>query len=113
MYERRHQHLIPKKKFYWRLFKNFFIALCILFFSLSLGVVGYHYTEDMPWLDAYVNASMILSGMGPVSTLHTSAGKAFAGSYALFSGVVFLIVIAILVAPLVHRFLHTFHLQEK
>ena len=76
-------------------------------------MTGYHYSEDMPWIDAYVNAAMILSGMGPVTELHTNAGKIFAGSYALFSGIIFLVVIAVILAPLFHRFLHKFHLQDK
>lgn len=73
---------------------------------------GYHHFEKMSWIDAYVNAAMILSGMGPVEALHTSEGKLFAGTYALFSGIVFLVVIAIIFAPVVHRFLHQFHMDE-
>ena len=113
MYERHHQQLLSTKNFIKRLLKNIIIALVIILISLLIGMTGYHYTESMPWIDAYVNASMILSGMGPVATLHSTAGKAFAGTYALFSGVIFLVVIAVLLAPLFHRFLHKFHLQEK
>lgn len=75
-------------------------------------MAGYHYYESMSWVDAYVNAAMILSGMGPVNPLQTDAGKIFAGSYALFSGIVFLVVIAVIFAPVIHRFLHKFHLEE-
>ncbi len=81
--------------------------------SLFLGMCGYHYFEGMTWVDAFVDAAMILSGMGPVSPLHTSAGKVFAGSYALFSGIVFLVTVAIVFSPVIHRFFHKFHIQDK
>lgn len=75
-------------------------------------MIGYHYFENMSWIDAYVNAAMILSGMGPVSPLNTDAGKIFAGTYALFSGILFLVIMAIMFAPVVKLFLHKFHMQE-
>jgi hypothetical protein len=92
--------------------KNFAIGCLIIAFSLSIGMAGYHHFEKMSWVDAYVNAAMILSGMGPVDQLKTEAGKIFAGSYALFSGIIFLVVIAIIIAPLLKRFLHKFHLDQ-
>ena len=73
---------------------------------------GYHYYEGMSWIDAYVNASMILSGMGPVQELKTDAGKFFAGTYALFSGIIFLFFMAVIFAPVFHRFYHQFHLKD-
>lgn len=76
-------------------------------------MAGYHYFEEMSWVDAYVNAAMILSGMGPISPMQTVGGKLFAGSYALFSGIVFLFIMALIFAPIVHRFLHKFHMEEK
>jgi hypothetical protein len=85
----------------------------IILASLVIGMAGYHYFEHLPWLDAFVNASMILSGMGPVGELHTSAGKLFAGCYALFSGIAFLTSVGVIFAPLFHRFLHKFHLEAK
>lgn len=103
---------LPLYKFFRKLFLNLIIGLLIITFSLILGMIGYHHFEKMPWIDAYVNAAMILSGMGPVDGLHTQDGKLFAGTYALFSGIVFLVVIAIIFAPLVHRFLHQFHMDE-
>jgi hypothetical protein len=106
------KHLAPLSKFLVRLVKNLLIALGMVAVSLFIGMVGYRHFEKMSWIDAYVNASMILSGMGPVSTLNTDAGKIFAGSYALFSGIFFLIVMAIVIAPLFRRFLHKFHLEE-
>lgn len=79
--------------------------------SLTIGAVGYHGFEGLPWIDAYLNASMILTGMGPVDTVKTEAGKLFAIFYSLFSGVVFLSAAAVLFAPVVRRFLHRFHLD--
>lgn len=99
-------------KFIKKLVRNLLIGFGIIGFSLAIGMLGYRYFEQMNWIDAYVNASMILSGMGPVSTLKTDAGKIFAGTYALFSGIVFLVVIAFVFAPVFHRFLHRFHIEE-
>jgi len=79
---------------------------------LGVGVLGYHWFEGLSWLDAYLNAAMILGGMGPVSEIHTAGGKLFAGTYALFSGVVFLVAMSILLAPVVHRAMHRFHLAK-
>ncbi len=95
-----------------RIIRNLVIGLAIIAFSLGLGMTGYSYFEKMGWIDSFLNASMILSGMGPVSTLQTNEGKIFAGFYALFSGIVFLVVIAIIIAPIFHRFLHKFHLKD-
>ena len=96
-----------------RLFRNisFGIALCII--SLSLGILGYHHFEHMSWIDAYVNAAMILSGMGPLGNLQTEAGKIFAGSYALFSGVIFLVIVSLLLSPILHWVLVRFHLEQS
>ncbi len=97
--------------FIWKLSRNLIIGTVIIILSLGLGMTGYRYFEKMSWVDAYVNAAMILSGMGPVSPLETDGGKIFAGSYALFSGIIFLFVIALILAPIVHRFLHRFHME--
>ena len=78
---------------------------------MVMGAAGYHFTEGIPWLDATLNASMILSGMGPVNELHSTAGKLFATLYALYSGIAFLTTVAILFAPIIHRFLHGLHVQ--
>jgi hypothetical protein len=86
-------------------------AAALLTASLAVGAVGYHVTEGLPWIDALLCASMILTGMGPTATLTTVAGKLFATAYAIFSGVVFLSFAGLLVAPLFHRFLHRFHLE--
>src|SRR5450759_3210111 len=76
------------------------------------GMSGYHHFEGMPWIDAVANAAMILSGMGPLATLTTAKGKLFAGFYALFSGLAFIVVMGIVFAPVVHRFMHRFHLEK-
>lgn len=76
-----------------------------------MGSAGYHYLGDLPWIDALLNASMILAGMGPVDPIQSSAAKLFASFYALYSGIAFLTMVAILMAPLLHRFLHRFHLE--
>ncbi len=99
-------------KFFKKLVKNILIGILIIFLSLFLGMMGYRHYENMSWVDAYVNAAMILSGMGPVSTLQTDNGKIFAGTYALFSGIVFLVFMAIIFAPVIRYFLHQFHLEE-
>ena len=75
--------------------------------------MGYHLLEGLSWLDAFLNAAMILGGMGPVSELKTSGGKLFAGCYALYSGIVFLLSVGVVLVPLLHRFLHHFHLEER
>ncbi len=80
---------------------------------LVLGMTGYHVLEHLSWTDAYVNAAMILSGMGPLDPLKTEAGKLFAGTYAIFSGVVFLTTVGFFLAPIVHRVLHKFHFEGK
>ena len=83
----------------------------IILFSLAIGILGYHYIESLSWIDALLNASMILGGMGPVDTLQTDAGKLFASFYALYSGIILLASVGILMTPLFHRFLHRFHLD--
>lgn len=113
MFEHRRQPLLPRRFFYARLARSAAVAGIIVFLSLGMGMCGYHFLEHMPWLDAFVNASMILSGMGPVGDLKTAAGKFFAGCYALFSGLAFISSIGIVAAPLFHRFIHRFHLANK
>jgi len=89
------------------------IVLAIIGGSLILGMLGYHLFEKLSWIDAFLNASMILGGMGPVDALHSNAGKIFAGIYALYSGIVFLVVAGVLFAPGFHRMLHHFHIDES
>jgi hypothetical protein len=113
MYEHRSHPLLPKKLFIRRLLQHGLSALIVIFVSLAIGVCGYRFFEGLSWLDSLLNASMILGGMGPVDELHAALGKLFASFYALFSGVAFLLVAAILLAPVVHRFLHHLHLEPK
>ena len=87
------------------------MAILLIGGSLGIGIVGYHLFVGLGWLDALLNASMILTGMGPVDPVTTAGGKLFASAYALFSGVAFLTIVAVLLAPLIHRFLHRFHLE--
>jgi len=111
MYEHFRQPLISRAEFFLRFTWHVLIALGIVFVSLAIGIVGYHEFEGLSWIDATVNAAMILGGMGPVNVLNTNAGKLFASFYALFSGIIFLVAIAVLLAPAVHRFLHRFHVE--
>jgi hypothetical protein len=91
--------------------RSLVLAFAMVLVSLGIGMAGYHGFEGLPWLDAFLNAAMILSGMGPVAPLQTHGGKLFAGCYALFSGLALISVVAVIFAPLFHRFLHKFHLE--
>ena len=108
----RGQRLLPAGGFARRLAGHALVALGILAVALGMGAVGYRTTEGMPWLDALLNASMILGGMGPVDVLRTDAGKWFASFYALFSGIVFLAVAGVILGPIIHRLLRRFHVAE-
>jgi hypothetical protein len=112
-YEHKTQPMLPRVKFIRRVLAHGLAAAGVLGIALGIGVLGYHLTEGMPWLDALLNAAMILGGMGPVNELHTAAGKLFASFYALFAGVVFLASAGIVVAPLAHRLLHWLHLETE
>jgi len=113
MYEHRNNPLISRGAFYRRLAWHALLAFGILLVCLGLGMAGYHHFEALPWLDSFGNASMILSGMGPLDRPKTTGGMLFAGGYALFSGIVFLTSVGILLAPAFHRGLHKFHLAEE
>ena len=113
MYEKRHEKLLPFRAFMRRILRSALFSSAIVVVALGIGIAGYHFTEHLPWLDALLNASMILGGMGPVDGLHTVAGKLFASFYALFSGLVFIGAASVLLAPLVHRLMHHFHIEES
>jgi len=113
MYEHRTHGLISRGEFGRRVVRHVMLATVVMFASLALGVIGYHYVADLKWIDALLNASMSLTGMGPVDTMVTARAKLFASLYALFSGVVFLGVASVLVAPFAHRLLHRFHLERQ
>src|SRR5262249_31235026 len=112
MFENRTKPLLSREKFYHRLSRCAVLGLVVILSSLFVGMAGYHLFEKMSWLDAFVNASMILSGMGPLGELKTPGGKIFAGCYALFSGVTFLSSVGVIFAPIFHRFLHKFHIES-
>lgn len=95
--------------FYNRIVRSVITGIFAISIALFIGMVGYHYSESMSWLDSFVNASMILSGMGEIGALNTPTGKFFAGCYALFSGLFFVIMIAVIFSPFIHRFLYKVH----
>src|SRR6266478_5250285 len=113
MYERRHAPLATRMVFVHRMVRSAAVASAIIGGSLAAGMVGYRYFEGMRWLDAFLNAAMLLGGMGPVGPeLRTTGGKLFAGVYALYSGIIALVAAGILLTKIIHRFIHRFHLEE-
>jgi hypothetical protein len=113
MYENKRQPLAPRNVYYKRMARNLLLGGSILLICLVIGILGYHYLANIAWLDSLHNASMILSGMGPVVEIKTRAGKWFSSCYALFSGVIFITTIGVILAPAIHRFFHRLHLEEK
>ena len=111
MYEHRTDTLLPKRAYRRRVARQGAFGLLLALVALSIGIIGYRVFEGFSWVDALLNASMILGGMGPVNELHTVGGKSFASAYAIFAGAVFLVIVAIVMAPVFHRFLHRFHLE--
>jgi hypothetical protein len=113
MFERRHQGLAPVSVFVKRLTVSIAIAGMLALIALLIGIAGYHWIAGQAWIDALLNASMILGGMGPVDPLTSAAAKVFAAMYALFSGLVFIGIMGIVLAPLAHRVLHHFHAEGE
>jgi hypothetical protein len=113
MYEHRKHPILSRADFTKRVARHGMLALIVLALALWVGVAGYHYLGELEWLDALLNASMILGGMGPVDPLHKPVAKLFASFYALFSGLAFIGVVSLLVAPFAHRLLHRFHLEKR
>ena|ERR1700690_1959143 len=111
MFEHHREPLQTRKEFVYRQIRYIVFALLILLVSLGIGIIGYHALGNIKWLDALLNASMILGGMGPVDRMETDGGKIFSALYALFSGVALLTFLGVLFAPVYHRFLHKFHLD--
>ena len=105
--------LESKSKFYKHIFRNSCFGLIAVAVALYIGMFGYHWFEKMSWVDSFVNAAMILSGMGPVQTLATDGGKIFAGMYALFSGLAFIVIMGVMLAPILHRFFRKVHMESK
>lgn len=112
MYEHHSQPLLPRKRFFKRFLVHTLVSLAIMAAALMLGILGYHFLEGLSWVDALLNAAMLLGGMGPVDAIKTESGKIFASIYALFSGVIFLVVAGVIVAPVAHRILHFMNLEE-
>ncbi len=112
MYEDRKSPILKKSHFIARLANHFAVALLFVVASLFIGILGYHELESLSWTDSFLNAAMILGGMGPVNILQTEAGKLFAGFYALYSGMLFLVTAAILFTPLLHRIMHRLHADD-
>ncbi len=113
MYEHRTKPLLSRRAFLGRLANHLLVAAGLIGVSLLIGVAGYHFLDHLAWLDAFLNASMILGGMGPVDPVRTAPAKMFAALYALYAGFVLLISIGIIVAPVFHRVLHRFHLEQS
>jgi hypothetical protein len=111
LYEHRSQPLISRRKFAYRVWLHFLVASGIVLGSLVAGMAGYHMLARFSWIDSFLNASMLLGGMGPVGDIPTSSGKIFAGVYALYAGLVLIAASAVLLAPVLHRLLHRLHLE--
>jgi hypothetical protein len=110
-FERRGQPLAPRRKFLIRMAIAIGLWMILTIVGLAIGIAGYAAFEGMSFVDAYVNAAMILSGMGPVGELKTTGGKVFAGSYAILSGLIIVIATGFVLAPIFHRILHSFHVE--
>jgi hypothetical protein len=111
--ETRTQPLLCPRAFAGRVAKSFGVSAAFIGLSLLAGMAGYHWLEGLAWIDAYINAAMILSGMGPLDPPKTAPGKLFAGTYALYSGLAVIVAAGILLTPVIHRMLHKFHLEDK
>ena len=112
MYEHRSRAVLPPHRFAWRFLRHLGYVIELVVGSLAAGMVGYRYLAPMSWVDAFLNAAMLMGGMGPASPLSNDTAKIFAGFYALYAGLVLLVSITILVAPVVHRVLHRLHAEE-
>jgi hypothetical protein len=112
MYEHHFEPLLPIRQFVYRFLRHALVALAFISLALGIGMTGYHHFEKLSWLDSFLNASMILGGMGPVGELHFPEAKLFAGFYALFAGLGFIVFVGILILPFAHRFLHIIHLDS-
>jgi hypothetical protein len=110
--ETRFHPLAPRDVFLRRVILSLLLGLCLVVVSLAVGMAGYHGFEGLGWLDAFLNASMILSGMGPLLSPQTAGGKLFAGLYALYSGLAVILIAGVTFGPVVHRFLHRFHVES-
>jgi hypothetical protein len=113
MYESHAEPLLPRPHFLRRLTLHFLGAAGLVVASLAMGMAGYRYFEGLAWPDAFLNAAMLLGGMGPVDAPKTDGGKLFAGLYALYAGLVFLVAAGVVLAPILHRVMHKFHWRQR
>lgn len=113
MFEQRNARLLPQPEFIRRMGWSVAVGGALIAFSLTLGMCGYHWLCGLAWIDAFVNAAMILSGMGPLSPVTTTAGKLFAGGYAIYCGIALIGTTGVIFAPVIHRALHKFHLEDE
>jgi hypothetical protein len=113
MFEHRTDPLLPAHRFCWRVLGFLSLSAAVIGTALGIGVLGYHFLGELPWIDALVNASMILGGMGPVDPITSHAGKFFASAYALFSGLLFIGAASLVVTPFMHRIMHRLPLEEE
>lgn len=111
-YEHRSQPVLPVRLFIRRIIDHVLLALTLVTVSLAMGVAGYHFLAGLTWIDALMNAAMILGGMGPVNDISSVPGKLFATVYALYAGIAFLAIASVLIAPFAHRLLHRLHLED-
>ena len=111
-FERRHQRLAPLDVFLKRIAASWLISVGLVLIALMIGIVGYHSIAGFGWVDSLLEASMLLGGMGPVNSLPNDAAKLFASLYALFSGLVFIVIMGVVLSPLAHRLMHKFHIEE-
>jgi hypothetical protein len=112
LFEHKTHQILPFNKFMVRLVKYFLFSSLLIAFSLAIGTIGYYYFAHISWIDSFYNASLILTGMGPVDAMPTDGAKLFASFYALFSGIAFLSTVAVIFAPIAHRLLHILHINE-
>jgi len=113
MFEPRHQQLLPRREFIRRLGWSVATGFVLIGFSLGIGITGYHWLCGLPWIDAFLDAAMIMSGMGPMSPIPTATGKLFAGVYAIYCGIALIGTTGVIFAPVIHRALHKFHLEDS
>lgn len=112
-YEHLGEPLLPRRKFLYRIWQHFLVALAVVAVSMLIGMVGYHRLAGFSWIDSFLNSAMLLGGMGPVGDIPTESGKLFAGFYALYSGLVLIVSAGVLLTPVLHRLMHHLHLEGR
>ena len=113
MFERKHEKVVPTSVFAKRMLGAVGLAIGLILPALFIGIAGYHWIDQLDWVDSLLEASMILGGMGPINPPTTTNAKLFASVYALFSGIIFIALMGLLLTPLVHRLMHKFHVKDS